>query len=144
MEVVPWVSSRSGGAAGAAWCLAGSEVPGSGDAGAKNIVWPLPLALASAVDGEGVAVFGGEGVLASALFSGGVPLFCRCSLAEAPPTDEDLEKGLFDQIQNLLTDHHLLAQMSQAMKSLASPGAAQKIADLIYEMAGITNGGISA
>lgn len=58
--------------------------------------------------------------------------------------DEDLEKGLFDQIQNLLTDHHLLAQMSQAMKSLASPGAAQKIADLIYEMAGITNGGISA
>ena len=92
VEVVPWVSSRSGGAAGAAWCLAASEVPGSGDAGAKNIVWPLPLALASAVDGEGVAVFGGEGVLASALFSGGVPLFCRCSLAEAPPTDEDLDR----------------------------------------------------
>ena len=92
VEIIPWVSSRSGGALGAAWCLAASEVPGGGAIGAGNVVWPLPLALASAVDGDGIAVFGGDGVLASAVFSEGVPLFCRCSPAAVSPTDEELDR----------------------------------------------------
>jgi hypothetical protein len=48
------------------------------------------LALASLVDGEGIAVFRGMGVVASAVFSGGIPLFCRCGSEEdgAPAPEE--------------------------------------------------------
>ena len=86
VEIIPWVSSSSGGASGAAWCLAASEVPEDGAIGASSVVWPLPLALASCVDGEGAAVFGGEGVLVSAVFSEGSPVFCRCSVTGGAPT----------------------------------------------------------
>lgn len=92
VEIIPWVSSSSGGASGAAWCLAASEVPEDGAIGAGSVVWPLPLALASCVDGEGAAVFGGEGVLVSAVFSEGSPVFCRCSVTGGAPTAADMDR----------------------------------------------------
>lgn len=94
MEIIPWVSAVRGGASeGTAWCVAAPEVPGEENASLSGIVcWPLPLALASTVDGEGIAVFRGTGITASAVFSGGIPLFCRCGSGEdgAPaPTEDD-------------------------------------------------------
>lgn len=83
VDIIPWISGAGGGGAeGAAWCVAASEVPGDGVPLQGNICWPLPLALASMVDGEGIAVFRGMGITASAVFSGGVPLFCRCGSEE--------------------------------------------------------------
>ncbi len=89
VEVLPMVLGRKdGGVSGAAWCLSGEEIPDAapGLPLEKNVVWPLPLALASAVNGDGIAVYSGEGLLASALFRKGVPLFCRC---RAPEGEED-------------------------------------------------------
>ena len=56
--------------------------------------------------------------------------------------DEDLENALYDQIHALISDREKLAQMSQAMSSLAVPYAAQKIAELINEVAGNQDGGL--
>jgi UDP-N-acetylglucosamine--N-acetylmuramyl-(pentapeptide) pyrophosphoryl-undecaprenol N-acetylglucosamine transferase len=56
--------------------------------------------------------------------------------------DEDLETNLYDQIHNLIADPAKLSSMSQAMASLSTPDAAQKIADLMYEMSGVKDGGI--
>jgi hypothetical protein len=90
VEIIPWISGvRAGGAEGAAWCLAASDVPGDGTLLQGNICWPLPLALASMVDGEGIAVFRGMGVIASAVFSGGVPVFSRCAREEDGPVPEE-------------------------------------------------------
>ncbi len=89
VEVLPMVLGRKdGGVSGAAWCLSGEEIPDAapGLPLEKNVVWPLPLALASAVNGDGIAVYSGEGLLVSALFRKGVPLFCRC---RAPEGEED-------------------------------------------------------
>ena len=82
VDIVPWLAPRGPGEhRGAAWLMAASEVPGDEEEIPLrgNICWPLPMALASSVDGEGIAVFCGEGLTASALFSGGVPLFARCA-----------------------------------------------------------------
>jgi UDP-N-acetylglucosamine--N-acetylmuramyl-(pentapeptide) pyrophosphoryl-undecaprenol N-acetylglucosamine transferase len=57
--------------------------------------------------------------------------------------DEDLDHALFDQIHNLLSDPVTLSQMSQAMAALAMPDAANKIAELMYEMTGSIGGGLA-
>jgi hypothetical protein len=92
VEVIPWISgSGSGLSEGAAWCVAAPEVPAEESVSLSGIAcWPLPLALASPVDGEGIAVFRGMGVVASAVFSRGIPLFCRCgSGEEETPASEE-------------------------------------------------------
>jgi UDP-N-acetylglucosamine--N-acetylmuramyl-(pentapeptide) pyrophosphoryl-undecaprenol N-acetylglucosamine transferase len=58
--------------------------------------------------------------------------------------DEKLEQELFDQIHALITNKTKLAQMSQAMSSLATPNAAQKIAKMISAAAGEQDGGLPA
>ncbi len=50
--------------------------------------------------------------------------------------DENLPGALYDQIHGLISNPIKLAQMSRSMASLATPDAAEKIARLIYEMAG--------
>ena len=50
--------------------------------------------------------------------------------------DEKLEKELYSTVTTLLEDPKRLAQMSQAMAALAQPAAAEKIAELLLEMAG--------
>jgi undecaprenyldiphospho-muramoylpentapeptide beta-N-acetylglucosaminyltransferase len=57
--------------------------------------------------------------------------------------DEDLETDLYNRIHSLIADPAHLSSMSQAMASLSSPDAAQKIAELMYEMSGVVDGGIS-
>ena len=57
--------------------------------------------------------------------------------------DEDLETDLYDRIHSLIADPARLSSMSQAMASLSTPDAAQKIAELMYEMSGVVDGGIS-
>jgi len=57
--------------------------------------------------------------------------------------DSDLSVSLLNQIQTLMGDPDRLALMSTAMKSLAQPGAAEKIARKLYELAGTTPGGES-
>ena len=57
--------------------------------------------------------------------------------------DEDLETDLYDRIHSLIADPARLSSMSQAMASLSTPDAAQKIAELMYEMSGVEDGGIS-
>lgn len=49
--------------------------------------------------------------------------------------DEKLEKELYSTVITLLEDPMRLAQMSQAMAALAQPAAAEKIAELLLEMA---------
>jgi len=49
--------------------------------------------------------------------------------------DEKLEKELYSAVTTLLEDPKRLAQMSQAMAALAQPAAAEKIAELLLEMA---------
>ena len=96
VEVLPMVlGKKDGGVSGAAWCLSGEEIPGSepGLPLDKNIVWPLPLALASAVNGDGIAIYSGRSILASALFRRGVPLFCRCRVPEDGEDAVGTEKG---------------------------------------------------
>ena len=58
--------------------------------------------------------------------------------------DEDLETNLYAQIHSLITDRESLSRMSQAMTSVATPDAAQRIAGLIQEMVGEPKGGGSA
>lgn len=58
--------------------------------------------------------------------------------------DENLEEELYDQIHNLISDPERLSAMSQAMASLGTPDAAEKIARLIREMAGEPDGGVPA
>jgi len=58
--------------------------------------------------------------------------------------DESLENKLYDQIKNLIFDRETLSRMSQAMASLAKPGAAGEIARIIKEIAGKPDGGAVA
>ncbi len=58
--------------------------------------------------------------------------------------DEDLESSLLKQIQSLIADPNLLTKMSTAMAALTSPNAAQNIANLMYEMVDISDGGFTA
>ena len=58
--------------------------------------------------------------------------------------DENLENELYDQIKNLIFDRETLSRMSQAMASLAKPGAAGEIARIIKEIAGKPDGGAVA
>ena len=55
--------------------------------------------------------------------------------------DEDLENELYDRIKRLMRDGKTLNQMSEAMAKLASPDAAQQIAQILVEMASASNGG---
>ncbi len=60
VEIVPLFSSRSkGGSEGISLCVWRNEIPEDGTALSlqNNVVWPLPLALASRVNGNGGAVF---------------------------------------------------------------------------------------
>ncbi len=60
VEIVPWVKKTgSGPSVGAAFCIATAEIPGGREARtpADHHSWPLPLALASAVNGSGIAVY---------------------------------------------------------------------------------------
>jgi len=58
--------------------------------------------------------------------------------------DESLENKLYDQIKNLIFDRETLSRMSQAMATLAKPGAAGEIARIIKEIAGKPDGGAVA
>jgi undecaprenyldiphospho-muramoylpentapeptide beta-N-acetylglucosaminyltransferase len=56
--------------------------------------------------------------------------------------DEDLETDLYAQIHSLIANPARLSSMSQAMASLSTPDAAQKLAELMYEMSEMVDGGI--
>lgn len=93
VEIVPFFSGKTGGATeGVALCLWEREVPEetSGLFLEDNIVWPLPLALASAVNGEGVAVFRNDTLCASAVFRNGLPAFIRCRASH--PADKGIDE----------------------------------------------------
>ena len=55
--------------------------------------------------------------------------------------DEDLERDLFNQIVELISDSSKLSDMSRSMSALATPNSAAKIAALMQEMIGTNNGG---
>ena len=55
--------------------------------------------------------------------------------------DEDLERDLFNQIVELISDSSKLSDMSRSMSALATPNSAAKIAALMQEMTGTNNGG---
>jgi undecaprenyldiphospho-muramoylpentapeptide beta-N-acetylglucosaminyltransferase len=57
--------------------------------------------------------------------------------------DENLEIALCDLILDLISDPTLLKRMSNAMATLAVPDAGQKIAQMMIEMAGKIDGGLS-
>lgn len=57
--------------------------------------------------------------------------------------DADLSEKLLETVQSLIRDPERLALMSSAMKSLAQPEAAEKIARQLFELAGIDPGGES-
>jgi UDP-N-acetylglucosamine--N-acetylmuramyl-(pentapeptide) pyrophosphoryl-undecaprenol N-acetylglucosamine transferase len=57
--------------------------------------------------------------------------------------DEDLDDALYDQIHQLISDRDTLSHMSQAMAALATPNAAQKIAELISDIAQSSGGGLT-
>jgi UDP-N-acetylglucosamine--N-acetylmuramyl-(pentapeptide) pyrophosphoryl-undecaprenol N-acetylglucosamine transferase len=57
--------------------------------------------------------------------------------------DAALSEKLLDTVQSLMRDPERLALMSSAMKSLAQPEAAEKIARQLFELAGIDPGGES-
>jgi len=57
--------------------------------------------------------------------------------------DEDLQTDLYDRIHSLIADPAHLSSMSQAMASLSTPDAAQKIAELMYEISGVGNGDLT-
>jgi UDP-N-acetylglucosamine--N-acetylmuramyl-(pentapeptide) pyrophosphoryl-undecaprenol N-acetylglucosamine transferase len=50
--------------------------------------------------------------------------------------DEKLDQELYSTVVSLLEDSERLAKMSQTMAALAQPAAAEKIAELLLEMAG--------
>ncbi len=56
--------------------------------------------------------------------------------------DEDLERDLFNQIVELISDSAKLSDMSRSMSALAVPNSAVKIAALMQEMTGTNNGGL--
>ncbi|MEA3326231.1 MAG: undecaprenyldiphospho-muramoylpentapeptide beta-N-acetylglucosaminyltransferase [Chloroflexota bacterium] len=58
--------------------------------------------------------------------------------------DEDLGNQLLSRIQTLINNKNELSRMSKAMAKLATPNAAEKIAILIHEMAGKSQGGVTA
>lgn len=58
--------------------------------------------------------------------------------------DEDLDEQLLSRIQELISNQNKLSRMSKAMMKLAMPNAAKKIANLIHEMAGNFQGGVTA
>ncbi len=58
--------------------------------------------------------------------------------------DEDLETQLLSQIQGLITNPARLESMSQAMASLATPYAAQKIAKMLETLSDETEKGVRA
>ena len=55
--------------------------------------------------------------------------------------DEDLKDDLYDRIDRLISNAEALKRMGHAMSSLATPQAAKKIAHLIYDLAGTSDGG---
>ncbi len=57
--------------------------------------------------------------------------------------DEDLENKLYDRIHKLISDRKRLNRMSGAMAALYTPDSPQKIARIIQEMAGMSDGGES-
>ena len=57
--------------------------------------------------------------------------------------DEDLEHALYDQIRNLISDPTALSRMSKAMAALAAPNAAQKIAQMMHDLVGTMDGGMT-
>lgn len=80
VEIVPLFTGRNKGSSeGIVLSIWGEEVSGNepGLALHNNVVWPLPLALAGAVKGEGGAVFRDDVVCASAFFRHGLPVFIR-------------------------------------------------------------------
>ena len=92
VEIAPFVTGgEKGGSEGVVWCLSRSEVPDEKSAPSvgNHVAWPLPLALASTVNGEGIAVFRNETFLASAVFRNGIPVFSRCRAAD--PEDGGIE-----------------------------------------------------
>ena len=58
--------------------------------------------------------------------------------------DEDLPEDLYDRIQTLISDHEQLSAMGRAMSALATPDAAEKIAHMIRDLAGDSEGGLPA
>lgn len=58
--------------------------------------------------------------------------------------DEDLDQQLLHGIRTLVANQSKLARMSDAMAKLATPNAAKNIANLLYEMAGNYQGGVTA
>jgi UDP-N-acetylglucosamine--N-acetylmuramyl-(pentapeptide) pyrophosphoryl-undecaprenol N-acetylglucosamine transferase len=58
--------------------------------------------------------------------------------------DENLEKDLYDHVHRLINDAEALSNMGQAMASLAQPQAAEKIAQLVYDLARKPDGGEGA
>ena len=92
VEVIPLVSGRTKtGSEGTALCVWEGEIPEEepGFPVRNNVVLPLPLALAGAVQGEGGAVYRDDTVCASALFHGGLPVFIRCRASS--PEDGGIE-----------------------------------------------------
>jgi UDP-N-acetylglucosamine--N-acetylmuramyl-(pentapeptide) pyrophosphoryl-undecaprenol N-acetylglucosamine transferase len=56
--------------------------------------------------------------------------------------DEKLQEKLYDRIVDLIFDQKALSNMRKAMKSLAEPDAAEKIAQMINDLAETENGGM--
>jgi len=98
VEIVPFFTGRTtAGSEGAALCLWREEVPG-GELDSvlqQNVVWPLPLALAGAVKGNGVAAYRDDFVSASAVFKNGMPvnLNCRSSAPEDGGLEEEVRRA---------------------------------------------------
>ncbi|MDI9370538.1 MAG: type II secretion system protein GspL [Synergistota bacterium] len=92
VEMVPFFTGRTkSGSEGAALCLWSGEIPG-GELDPilqRSVVWPLPLALAGAVDGNGAAVYRDDYVCASAVFKDGMPVNLNCR--DSSPDDGDME-----------------------------------------------------
>lgn len=101
VEVAPLFTGRTkGGSEGAALCIWSGEIPveGEGPPLQDNLVWPLPLALAGAVGGDGAAVYRDDHVCAWALFKEGMPLFIRC---RTPAPDDGGVYGSAKRLQAL-------------------------------------------
>lgn len=132
VDIIPFFSGNSGEATGGvALCVWKGEIPEeTSDLSLKeNVVWPLPLALASAVNGEGVALFRNDTVCASAVFRNGLPVFLRCRSSEAMGKEIDEEIKLCtqiaaasgmtvapDSVQVLFEDHLLLTTAKETVK----------------------------
>ena len=108
VEIVPLFRGRSkGGSEGVALCIWEGEIleDEPGVSLHNNVVWPLPLALASAVKGDGGAVFRDDSVCASVFFRNGLPVFLRCRVST--PSDGGIEgevQRLVDYVSALGTE----------------------------------------